>query len=264
MRDCEKHSQDKGRPKQNEKEVRSLVAAILAAIIFSVAALAIAGALFVIVLQASKAAQMKWQLQSLLSVTVIALSNNVDNLSVRLAYSIQGTKVPLSINVWISIITLMVSSCAAYSGVVVVSFLGARFATWLSMTMLLILGFTMIVQARIGGWHNQICEEKTDVQHVGILRKAHHADIDDSKRIHFVEGTILGVALSINNIGGGITAGAIGIAPSLVGFLSALISFAALLAGNHAAEFFIKKHITDKAALVGGAALILIGLKQIF
>ena len=49
----------------------------------------------------------------------------------------------------------------------------------------------------------------------------------------------------------------------LVGSLSAVVSFAALFAGNHLAEFFIHRRISDRAAIVGGAALILIGLKQI-
>ena len=99
---------------------------------------------------------------------------------------------------------------------------------------------------------------------MSILRKPHHADIDDSKHIDFKEGTVLGVALSINNIGGGVSAGVLGIDPILVGFLSALISFLALFAGNYVADYFVSRHIADKAALIGGTLLILIGLKQIF
>ena len=49
----------------------------------------------------------------------------------------------------------------------------------------------------------------------------------------------------------------------LVGFLSAVISFAALFVGNYVAEFFIERRISDKAAVFGGMALILIGLKQL-
>ncbi len=107
-------------------------------------------------------------------------------------------------------------------------------------------------------------KRKKSIGHFEVLKKPHHADVDESKHIDFLEGTVLGLALSINNIGGGVTAGVLGVAPLLVGSLSAAISFAALVAGNHAADFFIRKHISDKAAIFGGVAMIAIGVRQVF
>ncbi len=266
-RDHCKNSQDKGNRKlsyEDDADVGSLVAGIFATIVVAAAALAAAVALFLSALLLSKAASLQWPLHHLLSAIVIALSNNVDNLGARLAYSVQGTKVHLLINAWISFITLVISTSAAYLGVLVISLLGKNFASLLSMAMLVTLGLWMIFHARLQSWHDRIHEEKKPIAHAAILKKPHHADVDDSKHIDFGEGTILGVALSINNIGGGVTAGVLGVAPLLVGFLSALISFAALIAGNHAADFFIKRRISDKAAFLGGIAMILIGLKQLF
>ncbi len=97
-----------------------------------------------------------------------------------------------------------------------------------------------------------------------ILLKPHKADVDKSRHIDFKEGTVLGIALSINNIGGGVSAGIIGVDPFLVALLSALVSFLALWAGNYMAEFFVKRNIAEKAAAVGGALLIVIGIKQLF
>ena len=134
----------------------------------------------------------------------------------------------------------------------------------LAMGMLVTLGLWMILYARVQSWQERIFEKNTSTRHVAILTKPCHADIDDSKHIDFVEGTILGIALSVNNIGGGVSAGVLGVNPLLVGFLSALISFVALFSGNYVAEFFIKRRLSDKAAFVGGVALILIGLKQVF
>jgi len=50
----------------------------------------------------------------------------------------------------------------------------------------------------------------------------------------------------------------------LVGFLSVLVSFVALWAGNYVAEFFVRRGIANKAAVVGGLLLIIIGIKQVF
>jgi putative sporulation protein YtaF len=142
--------------------------------------------------------------------------------------------------------------------------LGSEFASIVAMAMLCALGVWMILHARLQSWHERIHEKKTAPTHVTIFAKPHHADIDDSQHIDFVEGTVLGFALSINNVGGGLSAGVLGVDPLLVGFLSAVISFCALFAGNYVADFFIQKRISDKAAIIGGGALIVIGVKQLF
>lgn len=241
----------------------SLKAAIFATLVVVVGALAAAALVTLAATLLSRAENYQFHFHRLLSAIVIALANNVDNLGARLAYSVQGTKVSLAINAWISVITLLVSTSAAYFGGAIMALLGKFFATFLAMAMLVALGSWMILHARLQSWHERIHEEKTATAHIAILSKPHQADIDDSKHIDFMEGTVLGFALSINNVGGGVTSGVLGVDPLLVGVLSSTISFAALLAGNYIAEFFIEKRISDKAAIVGGVALILIGLKQL-
>lgn len=202
-----------------------------------------------------------WRLQHLLYALVIASANNVDNLGARIAYSVQGTRVDTPVNLWISAITFVISAFAAFSGAAAIGAFGTKVASLIAASMLIGLGSWMIVQARWKSWHEKIHEEKTATRHLTILRKPHHADIDDSKHIDFKEGTILGVALSLNNVGGGMSAGVLGINPLVVGVLSAVISFVALFAGNYVAEYFVKRHIADKAAIAGGMILVLIGIE---
>ena len=74
---------------------------------------------------------------------------------------------------------------------------------------------------------------------------------------------MLGIALSINNIGGGMGAGMIGLNSFLVGLFSAIFSFLALWAGNYIAEFFMRWKLGNAATIVAGMALIAIGIEQI-
>lgn len=249
---------------KDEARAGSFAWAIFATIVVAFGAFASDAAVVIFTLLLSSAANDRWTIHHLLSAVVIALANNVDNLGARLAYSVQGTKVSGAINAWISVITFFISAAAAYFGRSIIALLGAEFASILAMAMLCALGGWMILHASLRSWHERIHEQKTSTTHVAIFAKPHHADIDDSKHIDFVEGTVLGFALSINNVGGGLTAGVLGVDPLLVGFLSAVISFAALFAGNYVADFFIQKRISDKAAIIGGGALILIGVKQLF
>jgi hypothetical protein len=75
---------------------------------------------------------------------IIALANNVDNLGARIAYSMQGTRVDLPINLWISVITFVISASAAFSGAAAMGSFGKNFASVIAMGMLVTLGLAII------------------------------------------------------------------------------------------------------------------------
>ena len=104
-------------------------------------------------------------------------------------------------------------------------------------------------------------QEKNSV--FGIMMKPENADMDRSKHIDFREATFLGVALSINNVGGGVSAGMTGLNPFWVGFLSAVLNFVALWGGNYIAEVFIRWNLSRRATVVAGMILIAIGIEQV-
>jgi putative Mn2+ efflux pump MntP len=60
-----------------------------------------------------------------------------------------------------------------------------------------------------------------------------------------------------------VSAGIIGLNSFWVAFLSAVLSFIALSAGNYVADFFIKWNISNKATVAAGLLLIAIGIEQI-
>ena len=186
---------------------------------------------------------------------LIALANNVDNLGARIAYSIHGVKISALINLWIAVITFIISTASASSGTFVAGSLGTKAASVTAMVLLVALGFWLILQGWTKPKHQPHNSRNANLWAI--------FDTDRSKHIDFKEGTALGIALSINNIGGGLSAGMIGINAYFVGLLSAILSFIALWAGNHLADFFIRRHIADKASVISGLLLIAIGIKQV-
>jgi putative sporulation protein YtaF len=198
-----------------------------------------------------------------LHVFIIALTNNIDNIGVRIAYTIRGIKISTLINSWISLITFVISYIAAYSGTVISGYLGKQWSSLLTMILLSGIGSYMIYRQYL----KRMCrgefgqDNKKGICH--ILLKPENADLDNSKHIDFKEATLLGIALSINNVGGGVSAGMIGLSPFWVGLLSAVLSFSILWAGNYMAEFFIKWNLSNKATIAAGILLIAIGIEQI-
>jgi putative sporulation protein YtaF len=198
-------------------------------------------------------------------ILIIAVVNNLDNIGVRIAYSIRGIKISTLINLWISVITFIISTSAAYSGTLVSEFLSKRLASAVSMLLLSAIGLWIIVEPFIKKHQGtlEISDEAGDKSFWHILHHPHHADRDGSKHIDFQEATVLGIALSINNIGGGMGAGMIGLNSFLVGLFSAIFSFLALWAGNYIAEYFMRWKLGNAATIVAGIALIAIGIGQI-
>ncbi len=193
----------------------------------------------------------------------IALSNNFDNIGVRIAYSIRGIKITTLINIWISVITFFISFFAAFSGTMMTGFFGKQLSSIIAMLLLTAIGSWMILEQYIKRNRNEEPEQEDASSLLHVLVKPEKADMDKSKHIDFKEGTILGIALSINNVGGGLSAGMMGLSSIWVGLLSAVISFIALWSGNYIAKFFIKWNISKKATVVAGIVLIAIGIEQI-
>ncbi|MGO9377233.1 MAG: sporulation membrane protein YtaF [Dissulfurispiraceae bacterium] len=196
----------------------------------------------------------------------IALTNNVDNVGVRIAYSIRGIRISTLINLWISVITFVISFFAAYSGTIISGLMSKELSSLIAMLLLSAIGMWMILEPYLKKRKEQhtgesIQQNKQSIGHV--LVNPQNADMDDSKHIDFKEATLLGIALSINNVGGGVSAGIIGLNSFWVGFLSAVLSFLALWAGNYVAEFFVKWNLSSKAAVISGLLLIAIGVEQI-
>jgi putative sporulation protein YtaF len=195
----------------------------------------------------------------------IAFTNNLDNIGVRIAYSIRGITITPLINAWISVITFVISFFSAFSGTILSELLSRQMCSIIAMLLLTVIGLWMILEPYIRKQDYSILESdqgsKKSVGH--ILLNPVNADMDNSKHIDFKEATLLGLGLSINNVGGAISAGLIGLNSFWVGLLSAVLSFLALWAGNYIAAVFIKWKVTKKATIVAGILLIAIGIEQI-
>lgn len=201
----------------------------------------------------------------LLYMISIALANNIDNISVRIVYSIRNIKISLAKNLWISIITFFISSASAFSGSILPKYLNKQISSVLSLLLLVGMGLWIILEPYIKKAYNKkvIFNKMQHTNFVNILNEPEKADANNSKDIDFKEATILGIALSLNNIGGSLSIGIMGLNPIFIGLFSSLISFLVLLLGNYAAEFFNRWNFQDKANIIAGIILILIGIKQV-
>lgn len=206
------------------------------------------------------------RLHGFLTSLLIALTNNFDNIGVRIAYSVRGVKIGLPQNLLIALITFVISTAAAMLGSALGNVAGPLCHV-LSMAVLTAIGLWFIAEPyvkKLRQAHRPPKGKKDERPVIGALRDPEKSDIDNSKTIDFGEAALLGVSLSINNVGGGLSAGMIGLDPAVMGALSAAISFLALLLGNFAAGAFVRLGLARKTGVAAGLILIAIGVRQLF
>jgi putative sporulation protein YtaF len=195
----------------------------------------------------------------------ISIVNNLDNISVRIAYSLRGIKISILKNLWISLITFIIASCAAFFGSTISDVFDERLSSYISMLLLISIGLWIIITSYLK--KDKESEENVNIKSsknlFTILDNPQCADLDYSKEIDFKEATFLGLALSLDNLGGGLSAGMIGLNFIYIGFISAVISFLTLLAGNYLSKLFRKFNFGSRATIFAGVVLILIGIVQV-
>lgn len=199
-----------------------------------------------------------------LDILMIAIANNIDNISVRIAYSIRGIKISIIKNLWISVITFIISSMAALGGTFISKFLDKDILSVISMVILTLMGMWIMLTPFAKEVSSFKEVDLTEGKFYKVLTNPEAADVDNSKDIDFKEATFLGIAISIDSIGGGLSAGMIGLNFIFMGLFSAVVSFFAILLGNYIAILFQRFGLNKKASVLAGLILIILGIKQIF
>jgi putative sporulation protein YtaF len=214
-----------------------------------------------------------------LTAVLIALSCNLDNVGVGLSYGARGIRLPLATNLYIALLTAAGTGLAMVLGKQTFLFLTPETGTVLGGAILVVMGIWVIVQETLFKKSRQ-CPEPRKPQPqedlgrksvwrrlVCILEYPALADDDFSGHIDLKEGTLLGLALMLNNLPNGVAAAMLKLPVPLtmgaVGILSVLTFWLGLgMGANIGARWHSKwTWVTSGALLMGiGALEILLAL----
>ena len=205
---------------------------------------------------------------------LIALSCNLDNVGVGISYGARGIRLPFLTNLYIALLTAAGTCLAMVLGQQTFVLLSPEGGAILGGAILVVMGAWVIVQETLprGG---QI-KEAMNLDSVGdpnqrslwqrllsILGNPAMADRDHSGHIDLKEGTLLWLALLLNNLPNGVAAAMIKLPVSLttmaVGVLSILTFWLGIGMGRH-----IGAHWNGKWTWVASGLLLMgIGLTEI-
>lgn len=185
-----------------------------------------------------------------ITIILVGMAANLDNLGIGLAYGVKKTKVPFTSNVTIAIVSMIVTYLSVLLGGVLIEFISQHKASIVGSVLLCLIGLYTIVSNKF------TCAESE-----GSLEKI---DKDQNNIISIKEAFVLGLILSLNCIAGGIGIGANGISAIWtvisIGFFS-ILTFAI---GGHFGFMLSKTFIGKHSTLISGMILIGIGILELF
>jgi putative sporulation protein YtaF len=220
----------------------------------------------------------------LLSSILLAVSSNLDNLGVAITFGLRKVQVPWAANLLIAVLTGLGTLLSMKAGGYVTSLLPPFWSNLISSVIMVSVGVWVMFQS----WGNPKAKEgsgtvavvnpivenapktiialriKTFEVLIRILEEPNTVDQDHSGNVDLKEATLLGAALSLNNIAGGIGGGMAGLKPELTALFATMISFIFFEIGVKFGKSYFTKCLGDRASQLAGAILIAIGIYEFF
>jgi putative Mn2+ efflux pump MntP len=174
---------------------------------------------------------------------IIALLNSIDNIGIGAAYSIAGIKVRFLKNILIASIAFIVSYLSALFGQFISYYLNDAECTIISMILLILMGINMIYTS---------------------FSKKKGTELNDINELDFKNALSVGIALALDDISSSVSSSLLGFSAFMASFPYFIISLMIFFLANYASKFISKFNFGNKATLVAGILMILIGIFQFF
>lgn len=207
----------------------------------------------------------------LLSVILIGIATNLDNLGIGLTYGIRKIRVPLKTNIVISLLSGLAMVLSCYAGHILKHILPLNIGNTLGGMLVSIIGlYTVIdyfhnVRKQNSNYQSDIIKQGDKFKDIrGIMDDPCRADKDYSGDISAREALLLGTALAINCLGTGIGAGMTGVFVWSLSLSVMFFSFISISLGVYIGRKYASQHLGGRATVLAGLVLFLVGLYEIF
>ncbi|NLM46999.1 MAG: sporulation membrane protein YtaF [Firmicutes bacterium] len=203
-----------------------------------------------------------------ISIILFGLAVSVDGFSVGFACGLRRVRLPPA-----SLLIICLSSAASIfismtAGCWLARFVSREAATYLGGVMLIGCGLFIAAQTlrdrKDGGAGRPGTGEKNIRFLAEILREPSRADFDRSGIINGREAAVLGAALAMDAFTGGFGAALMGFPPLSVAMAVGSAKFILLGGGLLAGKQYAHKIGGEKATILAGALLVLIGIARVF
>jgi putative sporulation protein YtaF len=197
----------------------------------------------------------------------LAFATSLDSLGVGVAYGLSKTRVGPKAHVCIGLVMFLITWAAATLGNAVARAVPEEAGKILSAVVFVGLGIwalaPMLRRKRPDARDSEPPLKEQPPSLAATLFDPRLADRDGSRDIDLREAFLLGAALSLNNIGGGVSAGLIHLSAVSMAALSVLFNVLFLVGGHLVGIRLSETRLSAYTRAVSGLLLVLIGLWQL-
>lgn len=202
-----------------------------------------------------------------LSSFIFAITVNIDNFAVGIAYGIKGIKVGQLGNLIIAFISAVGTFLSMSLGLIVCRYFPLKIANLMGSLILIGIGLWFIIDFLF-----KCKKEKKESAEsnnlpfncIELLDSPEKADLDHSGTIDHKESIALAVALSLNNIGLGLGSSISGSNIFITTLLTFVISIPTIMIGCHLGNSWLSTILGKYTALISGMIVIGLGIFEIF
>lgn len=203
----------------------------------------------------------------ILSILLLCLAPNLDNMAIGFAYGIKKISVPLKSNLAIAFFSGFATFISSLLGNLLSNHIPNYLGNVIGGSIVSIIGVYTIGSYLHTKFKTEIIQESNNLYFdtiKAVMNDPSIADKDYSGDISLKESFLLGIALALNCLGTGFGAGMAGVnifvlTAAVVVFSIFTISFGALIGKRYAAQL-----LGNKATLISGLLLVAVGIYQIF
>ncbi|HWI55236.1 MAG TPA: sporulation membrane protein YtaF [Desulfobacteria bacterium] len=218
----------------------------------------------------------------LLSVIVFAVALSLDGFGVGISYGVRKIKIPLLSLLVISATSGVAIGVSMLCGHLVARFISIQLAEIVGALILISVGVWILVQTWTQNKKEQPkgsclqpegeqaeCKEILNFKIkafglvIQILREPVVADFDKSGNISVKEAVLLGLALAMDALGAGFGAAMTGFRPLLTPLVVSIVKFIMVSGGIYLGRRYAAKWLGDKASVIPGWVLILLGVLRV-
>lgn len=202
----------------------------------------------------------------ILSILLLCLAPNLDNMAIGLAYGVKKISVPLKSNLAIALFSGLATFASSLLGNLLTNYIPNYLGNVIGGSIVSIMGIYTIGSYLHSNLKIKRVQESNNL-YIDSIRAVMNdpsiADRDYSGDISLKESVILGIALALNCLGTGFGAGMAGVnifilTAVVIVFSLFTISFGALIGKRYAAQL-----LGDKATIISGLLLVAVGIYQI-
>lgn len=192
----------------------------------------------------------------MLTVILLAVSANIDNFTVAMAYGLKHSKISWPYNLLISVVTGLGTYLAMSGGQLVAGWLTSEIASIIGALMLMGIGSWFWID----GWRysKRSHSRGREIRYLKYIGNFERGEAP----ICFREALLLALMLSINNLGSGIGVSMLGISAGVTAVNVGLLSVMAIFLGQGLARCSAAQMLSRYSAWIAGGILFLLGLSE--